>query len=408
MKPLRTLALMALLGGWTGPAAAGELDDLVRQVQQSQAREAQADQDRKARFLADKNQQQKLLKDTQAALAQAEAEGKALREAFAANEARIKAMGLELKTKGGELNQLFGTVREFSGKFKSDLAESLISAQYPGRAAALEPLVLGKEIPGLTQLEGLWLGVLQEMNESGKVVAYTGLFTDAAGGERTGTIRRIGPFTAVAGGKYLRYVPDYGKLVEPQRQPERDSLALATNLEHADGGPVLAAVDPSRGVLLDLAAQVPQGLGWLPKSLRGLLNNEVDLVIFGVLLLASVWALAVAVERWLFFKRVDVAAYPKASVLQTELTRHMTVIGTVAANAPYVGLLGTVLGIMMTFHRMGTEKSSMDVHSIMLGLSTALKATAIGLLVAIPCVVLNNALRRRIRELMAAHEVRHG
>ena len=85
------------------------------------------------------------------------------------------------------------------------------------------------------------------------------------------------------------------------------------------------------------------------------------------------------------------------------LTRRLVVIGTVAANAPYIGLLGTVLGIMLTFHTMGTS-GALAVTSIMIGLSLALKATAAGLLVAIPCVVMNNVLRRRVSELLAQYK----
>jgi biopolymer transport protein ExbB len=62
---------------------------------------------------------------------------------------------------------------------------------------------------------------------------------------------------------------------------------------------------------------------------------------------------------------------------------------------------------MLTFHTMGTS-GTMAVNTIMIGLSLALKATAVGLLVAIPCVVLNNMLRRRVSELVAQYKVMHG
>ena len=95
--------------------------------------------------------------------------------------------------------------------------------------------------------------------------------------------------------------------------------------------------------------------------------------------------------------------------MQAEIIARLTVIGTVAANAPYIGLLGTVFGIILTFHTMGTQ-GNMDVRSIMVGLSLALKATAVGLLVAIPCVAMNNMLRRRVKELVTRYQtgVRHG
>jgi biopolymer transport protein ExbB len=145
----------------------------------------------------------------------------------------------------------------------------------------------------------------------------------------------------------------------------------------------------------------------MPASADAPIAHLVDYGVIGLLLFASLWAVAVAFERWLFYRRVDLSRYPSSLALETELTRHLTVIGTVAANAPYVGLLGTVLGIMLTFHTMGMDKN-MDVHAIMIGLSMALKATAMGLVVAIPCVVLNNVLRRRIKELVTAYEVRLG
>lgn len=137
------------------------------------------------------------------------------------------------------------------------------------------------------------------------------------------------------------------------------------------------------------------------------LKNLVDYGVIGVLCALSVWAVAVAIERWQFYRRLDLSRFPNQQVLQIALTKRLVVIGTVAANAPYIGLLGTVLGIMLTFHTMGTS-GAIAVSTIMIGLSLALKATAVGLLVAIPCVVLNNALRRRVAELMTAYEVQHG
>jgi biopolymer transport protein ExbB len=137
------------------------------------------------------------------------------------------------------------------------------------------------------------------------------------------------------------------------------------------------------------------------------LKNAVDYGIIGLLVALSVWCVAVAVERWLFYRRIDLTQYPNSQLLEIALTRRLVVIGTVAANAPYIGLLGTVLGIMLTFHTMGTS-GTMAVNTIMIGLSLALKATAVGLLVAIPCVVMNNVLRRRITEILTQYKVQHG
>lgn len=137
------------------------------------------------------------------------------------------------------------------------------------------------------------------------------------------------------------------------------------------------------------------------------LKEAVDYGVIGLLLALSLWAMAVAVERWLFYRRVDLTQFSDVQIFELALTKRLVVIGTVAANAPYIGLLGTVLGIMLTFHTMGTS-GTMAVSTIMIGLSLALKATAVGLLVAIPCVVLNNALRRRVTELLTLYKIQHG
>jgi biopolymer transport protein ExbB len=137
------------------------------------------------------------------------------------------------------------------------------------------------------------------------------------------------------------------------------------------------------------------------------LKEIVDYGVIGLLLALSVWSVAIAVERWLFYRRVDVRQFPSQQECEIALTKRLVVIGTVAANAPYIGLLGTVLGIMLTFHTMGTS-GTIAVSTIMIGLSLALKATAMGLLVAIPCVVMNNVLRRRVTELIARYKVQHG
>ncbi|MBX3304230.1 MAG: TonB-system energizer ExbB [Nitrospira sp.] len=136
------------------------------------------------------------------------------------------------------------------------------------------------------------------------------------------------------------------------------------------------------------------------------LKEIVDYGIIGLLVVLSIWAMAVAFERWQFYRRIDISHYPNRQLFEIALTKRLVIIGTVAANAPYIGLLGTVLGIMLTFHTMGTAKT-IAVSSIMVGLSLALKATAVGLLVAIPCVVMNNALRRRVTELLTLYNAQH-
>lgn len=133
----------------------------------------------------------------------------------------------------------------------------------------------------------------------------------------------------------------------------------------------------------------------------------VEYGVIGLLLLMSVWSLAIGIERRRFYRNINVTGYSSRVRLESELSRRLTVISTIAVNAPYVGLLGTVISIMFTFHSLGTS-GDMDVKSIMVGLSLALKATAAGIGVAIPCVALNNALRRRMREVLVDFDEAQG
>ena len=124
------------------------------------------------------------------------------------------------------------------------------------------------------------------------------------------------------------------------------------------------------------------------------MKELVEYGVIGLLIGLSFWAVAVAIERWLCYRRIDVHAYPSLDACEIALTKRLVVIGT-------------VLGIMLTFHTMGTS-GALAVTTIMIGLSLALKATAAGLVVAIPCVVMNNVLRRRVSELLAQYKAYHG
>lgn len=137
------------------------------------------------------------------------------------------------------------------------------------------------------------------------------------------------------------------------------------------------------------------------------LHRAIDYGIIGILVAMSVAAVGVAVERFCCFRKTRFESYADKKELELHLTRRLHVIATVGSNAPYVGLLGTVLGIMLTFASIG-QQGLTDPGQIMSGLALALKATATGLLVAIPAVVLYNVLLRSAKELMLKWEIVNG
>lgn len=136
------------------------------------------------------------------------------------------------------------------------------------------------------------------------------------------------------------------------------------------------------------------------------LKFMVDYAIFGVLGLMSLLALTYALERCFFYRRIDVRGYNIAEVLENDLTKNLTALSIISSNAPYVGLLGTVIGIMITFYDMG-QTGEVESKVILTGLSLALKATALGLVVAIPSLMTYTACLRKCDVLMGQWKSYH-
>lgn len=82
-----------------------------------------------------------------------------------------------------------------------------------------------------------------------------------------------------------------------------------------------------------------------------------------------------------------------------ELERSLNFLATIGSNAPYIGLLGTVLGIMKAFQDLAQSPEA-GQQTVMAGISLALVATAAGLFVAIPAVVAYNYFQRQVRGIL--------
>lgn len=127
---------------------------------------------------------------------------------------------------------------------------------------------------------------------------------------------------------------------------------------------------------------------------------------YGVLIflaLLNVISFAIAIERSFFYSRVKQDDYSSMQEYEIDLTKRLHLIASIGSNAPFIGLFGTILGIMQTFVSIGASQIS-DVNSIMTGLAMALKATASGLVTAIPATVLYNMLLRKVNVLILRKE----
>lgn len=130
------------------------------------------------------------------------------------------------------------------------------------------------------------------------------------------------------------------------------------------------------------------------------LKDNLDYMVFGVLGVMSFFVVWFAIERLIYYARIKLETFTHPEELNIALTNRLTVISSIGANAPYVGLLGTVFGILITFYEIGQE-GRIEPGTIMLGLALALKATAAGLVVAIPAIMFYNGLLRKVDVLTA-------
>jgi biopolymer transport protein ExbB len=94
-----------------------------------------------------------------------------------------------------------------------------------------------------------------------------------------------------------------------------------------------------------------------------------------------------------------------AAVLESRRIRYergLAYLGTLGSNAPFIGLFGTVLGIVRAFHDLARSSAALGTQAVMAGIAEALVATAVGLLVAIPAVATYNVLMRHVETALAS------
>ncbi|MFA6191496.1 MAG: TonB-system energizer ExbB [Sulfurimonas sp.] len=135
-------------------------------------------------------------------------------------------------------------------------------------------------------------------------------------------------------------------------------------------------------------------------------ENALDYGVIGLLILMSIITLWLFIERMMFFATVRIEDYTHRDTLEINLTDNLSIISAIGSNAPYVGLLGTVIGIMLTFYTMG-DVGAVDAKKIMVGLAMALKATAMGLVVAMPAIVTYTILLRKVEKILTVFDVKN-
>ncbi len=408
--------------------AAVSMGDLQRQAQQMRDREAKLWREREAQQREELQKQIAAADQASARRARAEARSKALDSEWNANDQRIADMQALLHQYQGNLGELFGVTRQVAGDSASVLNQSLLSVQFkdPGAEESREDLMrriaAAKTLPSFDELNRMWFELQREMTGSGKVVRFTGpVLRHGAEEPVEAEIVRVGPFTAVSGGKYLSYDVVSGVMKELYPQIGSARAAIAAALEKASSGHVRAVVDPARGPLLQLASERPDLMERIKNGevvgyviiFVGILGVLLSIYQYGYLIVArssvatQLRNLAKptpnnALGRVLLAFQGEGKAVANADVAELvmseavlrelpRLLRFQSFLRLCIAAGPLLGLVGTVVGMIITFHAI-TATGSSDPRLMAQGIGQAMIATVLGLGIAIPLLFLNSGL----------------
>ncbi len=404
---------------------ATSLDDLLRMVKKARTDESKVNKQRLAKFRSARNHQKQLLLDAKAQLRNEEARSKRLIKTFDENEKKLAALAEDLRIKSGNLGEMFGVVRQVAGDASARFKNSVISAQIPDRTPFLDDLAQRKELPEIKELQQLWVALLTEMTESGKVSRFTTKVTSAEGVRGEREIIRVGSFNLIDADGFLYFDTDTGEVRDLQRQPESKFTKLVPSFFEATSGVRPLAMDPSRGSLLSLLIlkktlmQYYHEGGIVGYVVTGVFAFGVLLVIIRFFGLLSVGGkikrqlksstpgdnpLGHIMKVYLDNKDDDIEnlelRMDEAILKETpKLEWGITIVKVLAALSPLLGLLGTVTGMIATFQSI-TLFGTGDPKVMAGGISTALVTTVLGLVSAIPLIFLHSIVAGQSRGLI--------
>jgi len=453
MKKLAIIIAGALIA--TGAANAQEdaatMDELLRQVEQGQARDSQEAREREARFAQARSEQQNLVNQARAERTRQERESARLETLFNDNQEQIVLARAELDQRLGALKELFGVLQTVSGDAQGRFNTSLTNIQYPDREDFL--VALGSKMAGasslasIEEIEQLWFELQREVTESGKIVKFPLEITRADGEVVTTDVVRVGTFNIVFEDGYLRFSGGDSQVAELQRQPEQGRFTNSTSdmVNSTPGDVVTFGLDGTRGGILALLVESP--------TIRDRINQGgivgyciIGLGIIGLLIaLVRAFGLSNAGRKVSAQLKSDtastdnplgrvLAAYEANQNADTEtielklseaalkempdLTKGLLFIKVISVVAPLMGLLGTVTGMIKTFQVI-TLYGAGDPKMMAGGISQALMTTVLGLVVAIPMVLIHtlvsgqsrkivNILQSQSAGIVAAHSEKNG
>ena len=411
---------------------AASLDELLQFVKKGQVAESKENRAREASFAKDKANQAAAVKRAEQERTRQEQRSERLENEFEENELLISAKQAQLREKLGTLAELFGHLTSASGDLASNIEVSLASAQYPDREVFLKELIAkmggADTLPSVEEIERVWYELLREVRETGVVTKFSTEVATPAGEREAREVLRVGAFNIVdLDGNYLSF--ENGSLSELPRQPSGPYTGWAADLASSTSGLNSFGVDPTGptgGSFLAAIIDTPtleerwhQG-GYIGYAITAVGIFAFILAIYRMLVLTLVGS---KVSSQLKSDKANdnnplgrvLKIHEDNPTMDTEtlelklsegvlretpkLESGLTLLKIIAAVAPLMGLLGTVTGMIITFQAI-TIFGAGDPKAMAGGISGALITTVLGLLVAIPTVLLHTVVNGRAQRII--------
>ncbi len=436
-KALGAAAVLGLSTLAAAPAMAqsgpSSLSSVLEAVRRDSSQMSAENQQRLREFQQKRNEQADILAEARQELAAAEARGRALSAEFDENEARLGELQAQLEAEAGDFSELLGQFRTAAGESMPQIRGSFANFQYPGRVEQLSEISQARTLPTREDLDSLPKSILQEMIAQSEVTTFTANVANIGPEKENMDVEllRVGIFNAattgetagIPGGQFVEVVSPEGSRDEPflrafRKQPRGEYTSQMMKLVNAGPDDVIRApVDPSKGDLFGILGDIPS---WGDRLWNdgGFVGRIIILVLIPIGVLLGLYKivtlflmgnsmrstaktrragrgnpLARVFETYEENKNQDVETLElklDETILQEtpRIERFNEIVKVLAAVAPLVGLLGTVIGMIITFTAI-TIYGAGDPQLMAGGISVALVTTVLGLLAAIPLILLH-------------------
>ncbi len=410
------------------------LDTVYKAVQADLEKSKARMKAREAEFAKRRDESKQRLARSVAKMQALEKRGRELEGTFEHNRVELNTKAKLLKDKLGALKELFGVFQQNASDLIGSFNNSPTSLQFPNRDEWLEGFAnrmrVASEVSSVDDIMGLWFEMQREITSSGDIVSLRAPVVTVEGKSTERDVVRIGNFgliTKEPQPSYLLWSDAGQEIVALDRQPASEYLAQIDGYLSAKDGLHTVSVDPTGGTLVSLLVQKPTLIERIHQG--GLVGY--------IILALGAWALLLAAFKLIDISQINMrvqvqqramnspntnnvlgqllTVYKDNYQLNTEtlemrlheavakasirVNRFTVFLGIIAAVAPLLGLLGTVVGMINTFQAI-TLYGTGDPQTMAGGISQALITTVLGLVVAVPAVLLHSVISGRCKRIV--------